>query len=255
MSSTMYDLSDLRGRVREFIEGLGWRAVMAEHGSFSVDAAETTVENSLRNVRENADVFVMVVGARYGSVDPGADKSVTRGGPRRGVGVRRFGSRFSNCAEMARAFLSSPHGGLVDSQVLDPVAGGPERYSGCAQCGSRLRCQQRATARCELVGASRPRREPAGRLSRLEPQPREGRPDAQTCTANHPRRSSADSLRSRRRNDEHRRNPMSVHARQRVFVDRHDSQGRTQSHRGRDGGRRGGRPRSDPRNERLPRNP
>ena len=77
VSSTMYDLSHLRARLRELIEGLGWRAVMAEHGSFPIDAAETTVENSLRNVRENADIFVMVVGARYGSIDPGTDKSVT----------------------------------------------------------------------------------------------------------------------------------------------------------------------------------
>ena len=77
VSSTMYDLSHLRGRLREFIERLGWRAVMAERGSFSVDANETTVENSLRNVRENTDIFVMIVGARYGSVDPDADKSVT----------------------------------------------------------------------------------------------------------------------------------------------------------------------------------
>ena len=77
VSSTMYDLGHLRGRLREFIEGLGWKAVMAERGSFAVDSSETTVENSLRNVRENTDIFVMVVGARYGSVDPDADKSVT----------------------------------------------------------------------------------------------------------------------------------------------------------------------------------
>ena len=77
VSSTMYDLSHLRARLRELIEELGWRAVMAEHGSFPIDATETTVENSVRNVRENADVFVMVVGARYGSVDPDTDKSVT----------------------------------------------------------------------------------------------------------------------------------------------------------------------------------
>ena len=50
---------------------------MAEHDSFPVDATETTVENSLRNVRENTDVFVMIVGARYGSIDPDTDKSVT----------------------------------------------------------------------------------------------------------------------------------------------------------------------------------
>ena len=78
VSSTMYDLSDLRARLRELIDdGLGWDAVMAEHDSFPVDATETTVANSLRNVRENTDVFVMIVGARYGSIDPGTDKSVT----------------------------------------------------------------------------------------------------------------------------------------------------------------------------------
>ena len=73
----MYDLNHLRSQLRQFIGGLGWRAVMAEHGSFPIDANQTTVENSRRNVRENADVFVMVVGARYGSVDAEADKSVT----------------------------------------------------------------------------------------------------------------------------------------------------------------------------------
>lgn len=77
VSSTMYDLSDLRAEIRQFIEGLGWEAVMAENGSFAIDANQTTVTNSLRNVRENADVFVMIVGARYGSVDPEHDKSVT----------------------------------------------------------------------------------------------------------------------------------------------------------------------------------
>ena len=50
---------------------------MAEHGSFAIDASQTTVSNSLRNVRENADIFVMIVGARYGSVDSATDKSVT----------------------------------------------------------------------------------------------------------------------------------------------------------------------------------
>lgn len=68
VSSALYDLIHLRGRLREFIEGLGWRAVIAERGSFPIDANETTVENSLSNVQDNADIFVMIVGARYGSV-------------------------------------------------------------------------------------------------------------------------------------------------------------------------------------------
>lgn len=77
VSSTMYDLGDLRARLRDFIEGLGWKPVMSEHDPFPIDANESTVQNSLRNVRENTDIIVMIVGARYGSVDPGTDKSVT----------------------------------------------------------------------------------------------------------------------------------------------------------------------------------
>ncbi len=77
VSSTMYDLSELRARLASFIEDLGWRPVMSEHNSFPIDPDQTTVENCRRNVRENADVFVMVVGARYGSIDAEADKSVT----------------------------------------------------------------------------------------------------------------------------------------------------------------------------------
>ena len=73
----MHDLNHLRAQLRQFIEGLGWVAVMAENGSFAIDANQTTVTNSRKNVRENADVFVMIVGARYGSIDPDTDKSVT----------------------------------------------------------------------------------------------------------------------------------------------------------------------------------
>ena len=77
LSSTLYDLSELRKQLRQFLEELGWGAVMSEHDSFPIDANQTTVENSRRNVQENADVFVMIVGARYGSVHPKSDKSVT----------------------------------------------------------------------------------------------------------------------------------------------------------------------------------
>ena len=77
VSSTMYDLSELRAQLGQFVEGLGWRAVMSEHDSFPIDPDQTTVENSRRNVRENADIVVMVIGARYGSIDAEADKSVT----------------------------------------------------------------------------------------------------------------------------------------------------------------------------------
>lgn len=77
VSSTMHDLGDLRGGLQQFIEGLGWTPVMAERDSFSIETSATTLDNSLRNVRVNCDVFVMIIGSRYGSVDPASGKSVT----------------------------------------------------------------------------------------------------------------------------------------------------------------------------------
>lgn len=50
---------------------------MSEYDSFPIDPAKSTIENCRRNVRENADTFVMAVGARYGSIDAESDKSVT----------------------------------------------------------------------------------------------------------------------------------------------------------------------------------
>lgn len=77
VSSTMYDLSELRARLNQFIDALGWRAVMSEYDSFPIDPDQSTIENSRRNVRENADILVMAVGARYGSIDNESGKSVT----------------------------------------------------------------------------------------------------------------------------------------------------------------------------------
>ena len=138
LSSTMYDLSELRVQLRQFIDGLGWRAVMSEHDSFPIDANQTTVENSRRNVRENADVFVMVVGARYGSVDAEADKSVTNlefvEARARGVPVYVF-VRKDVLAQM-RVWKANPeadYSGIVDTprvfEFIDSFRGGGEIWT------------------------------------------------------------------------------------------------------------------------------
>ena len=139
VSSTMYDLGHLRGRLGEFIEeGLGWQAVMAERGSFSVDASETTVENSLRNVRENTDIFVMVVGARYGSVDPGANRSVTNleFGVARACGVPMYVFVDSSVLAQLSVWRSNPdadYSGVVDTprvfEFIDSFYGSGEVWT------------------------------------------------------------------------------------------------------------------------------
>ena len=138
LSSTMYDLGDLRAQLRQFVEGLGWRAAMSEHDSFPIDANETTVGNSRRNVRENADVFVMVVGARYGSVDAEADKSVTNlefvEARARGVPVYVFVRK--DVLAQLRVWKANPeadYSGVVDTprifEFIDSFRGGGEVWT------------------------------------------------------------------------------------------------------------------------------
>jgi hypothetical protein len=76
VSSTCYDLQQLRSDLREFIESFGYEPVLSEYNSFPVDPASNTIENCLSAVEKRADIFVLVVGGRYGSqTDSG--KSIT----------------------------------------------------------------------------------------------------------------------------------------------------------------------------------
>ena len=138
VSSTMYDLSELRAQLRQFVEGLGWRAVMSEHNSFPIDPDQTTVENSRRNVRENADILVMVVGARYGSIDAEADKSITNlefvEARARGVPAYVFVSR--DVLAQLRVWQANPeadYSSVVDTprifEFIDSFRGGGESWT------------------------------------------------------------------------------------------------------------------------------
>ena len=49
---------------------------MSEYASFDVDPQLSNVENCRRNVRENADIFVLIIGGKRGSVDEAAQKSI-----------------------------------------------------------------------------------------------------------------------------------------------------------------------------------
>lgn len=76
VSSTCYDLKQLRSDLRLYLENAGLDPVLSEYATFPVDPDAPTVANCRRAVERNADVFVMVIGGRYGSMtDQG--KSVT----------------------------------------------------------------------------------------------------------------------------------------------------------------------------------
>ena len=56
---------------------MGYRPLLSEHPSFPIDPDATTIENCRRRVEQDADVLVLVIGGRYGSIDATPNKSVT----------------------------------------------------------------------------------------------------------------------------------------------------------------------------------
>jgi hypothetical protein len=68
VSSTCYDLAQLRADIREFAEAAGLEPILSELDSFPVNPSVSTVENCLNAVRNKADLFLLVVGNRYGSI-------------------------------------------------------------------------------------------------------------------------------------------------------------------------------------------
>ncbi len=78
ISSTYYDLRDIRQDLVSFIEKeLGYSALASEFDSFPVDPDTNTIENCRRRVERDADILILVIGGRYGYVDDKTDKSVT----------------------------------------------------------------------------------------------------------------------------------------------------------------------------------
>lgn len=76
VSSTFYDLRYVREGVKRFIEILGYTPVLSEDGTVFYDPRTTAAEACTGEVG-NADILVLIVGGRYGSVMPAGDQSVT----------------------------------------------------------------------------------------------------------------------------------------------------------------------------------
>jgi hypothetical protein len=78
VSSTFYDLGQVRSDLMGFLQNeLGYSPLLSEFSSFPVDPDVDTIENCRRRVEQNADVLVLIIGGRYGSVDSESGKSIT----------------------------------------------------------------------------------------------------------------------------------------------------------------------------------
>lgn len=77
VSSTYYDLKHIRSSLETFIESLGFDAVLFEKGdiAFHPDAA---LDESCYREASAADIFVLVIGGRYGSAASTAQAATSR---------------------------------------------------------------------------------------------------------------------------------------------------------------------------------
>ena len=78
VSSTFYDLRQIRADLARFImDELGYVTLLSELPSFPVDPDLDTVANCRARVERDADIFVLVIGGRYGSIDGKTNRSIT----------------------------------------------------------------------------------------------------------------------------------------------------------------------------------
>lgn len=66
VSSTYYDLKHLRSSIENFIESLGYDPILSEKGDIAY-APDTPLDESCYREVRNADIFVIIIGGRYGS--------------------------------------------------------------------------------------------------------------------------------------------------------------------------------------------
>ncbi|MGA9351759.1 MAG: DUF4062 domain-containing protein [Anaerolineae bacterium] len=122
VSSTCYDLKQVRTDIRGFIESLGCEPMLSDFDTFPIDPDLSTVENCLRAVEERADILVLMVGGRYGSTTE-QGKSITNleyiQARAKGIPVYVFVMR--SILDVLPVWKANPEGnfqGVVDSPKL-----------------------------------------------------------------------------------------------------------------------------------------
>ncbi len=77
VSSTYYDLKYIRSSLDNFIESLGFESVLSEKGDIAY-SPDISLDESCYKEASSADIFVLIVGGRYGSSASAEEKKPTR---------------------------------------------------------------------------------------------------------------------------------------------------------------------------------
>lgn len=66
ISSTYYDLKHIRSNIEFFIENMGYEAVLSEKGAIAYNP-DNPLDESCYKEAQNSNIFVLIIGGRYGS--------------------------------------------------------------------------------------------------------------------------------------------------------------------------------------------
>lgn len=76
VSSTYYDLKHIRASLEMFIESIGFESILSENGGVAY-VPDRALDESCYREASTADIFVLIIGGRYGSIASGGGKGRT----------------------------------------------------------------------------------------------------------------------------------------------------------------------------------
>ncbi len=76
LSSTCYDLGQIRSDMYDFFTNMGFMPIFSDYPNFPIDPDKNTIDNCIENVKNNTDIFILIIGNMYGSQIDGL-KSIT----------------------------------------------------------------------------------------------------------------------------------------------------------------------------------
>ena len=77
ISSTCKDLHQDRLVLKNGIENLGHNVILSESFTFPIDPSKNTIDNCIDIVRNEADIFILIIKDNYGNIVPRTGRSVT----------------------------------------------------------------------------------------------------------------------------------------------------------------------------------
>lgn len=75
ISSTYYDLKHIRASIEQFVESLGFDAILSERGDIAY-LPDAPLDDSCYREAATADIFVVIIGGRYGSAASGENSQL-----------------------------------------------------------------------------------------------------------------------------------------------------------------------------------